>query len=62
MVSQATQLAVKAEAVVKNFGETAVLRGLNLELPTGEVTVLLGTNGTGKSTLLRILAMLTQVD
>ena len=43
MVSQATKLAVKAEAVVKNFGETAVLRGLNLELPTGEVTVLLGT-------------------
>ena len=62
MVSQATQLAVKAEAVVKNFGETAVLRGLDLELPTGEVTVLLGTNGAGKSTLLRILAMLTQVD
>lgn len=62
MVSQATQLAVKAEAIVKNFGETAVLRGLDLELPTGEVTVLLGTNGAGKSTLLRILAMLTQVD
>ena len=62
MVSQATQLAVKAEAVVKNFGETAVLRGLDLELPTGEATVLLGTNGAGKSTLLRILAMLTQID
>jgi heme exporter protein A len=60
--SQATQLAVKAEAVVKNFGETAVLRGLDLELPTGEVTVLLGTNGAGKSTFLRILAMLTQID
>ena len=62
MVSQTTKLAVKAEAVVKNFGETAVLRGLNLELPTGEVTVLLGTNGAGKSTFLRILAMLTKVD
>jgi heme ABC exporter ATP-binding subunit CcmA len=62
VVSQATQLAVKAEAVVKNFGETAVLRGLDLELPTGEVTVLLGTNGAGKSTFLRILAMLTQID
>ena len=62
MVSQATKLAVKAEAVVKNFGETAVLRGLNLELPTGEVTVLLGTNGAGKSTFLRILALLTKVD
>jgi len=62
MVNQATQLAVKAEAVVKNFGETAVLRGLNLELPTGEITVLFGTNGAGKSTFLRILAMLTKVD
>ena len=62
MVSQSTQLAVTAEAVVKNFGETAVLRGLDLELPAGEVTVLLGTNGAGKSTLLRILAMLTQID
>ncbi len=62
MVSQTTQLAVKAESVVKNFGETAVLRSLNLELPRGEVTVLLGTNGAGKSTLLRILAMLTQID
>ena len=62
MVSQTTQLAVKVESVVKNFGETAVLRGLDLELPTGGVTVLLGTNGAGKSTLLRILAMLTQAD
>ncbi len=62
MVSQVPQIAVKTEAVVKNFGETAVMRGLDLELPAGEVTVLLGTNGAGKSTLLRILAMLTQID
>lgn len=62
MVSQEIQLAVKAQAVVKNFGETAVLRELDLALPAGEVTVLLGTNGAGKSTLLRIMAMLTQAD
>jgi heme exporter protein A len=62
VVSQATQLAVKAEVVVKNFGATSVLHDLNLELPIGEITVLMGTNGAGKSTLLRILATLTQVD
>jgi heme exporter protein A len=62
VVSQSTQLAVKVESIVKNFGDTAVLRELDLSLPTGEVTVLLGTNGAGKSTLLRILAMLTQPD
>jgi ABC-type multidrug transport system ATPase subunit len=62
VVSQATQLAVKAEAVVKNYGETAVLRSLDLSLPAGEVTVLLGSNGAGKTTLLRILAMLTSID
>lgn len=62
MVTISTQLAVEARSVVKNFGETAVLRELDLSLPPGEVTVLLGTNGAGKSTLLRILAMLTQPD
>ena len=62
MVSQAIKLAIKAESVVKNYGETAVLRGLDLELPPGEVTVLLGSNGAGKSTLLRILSMLTQFE
>ncbi|MDP6666821.1 MAG: ABC transporter ATP-binding protein [Dehalococcoidia bacterium] len=62
MVSTATKLAVEAASVVKNFGETAVLRNLDLSLPAGGVTVLLGPNGAGKSTLLRILAMLTRAD
>ncbi len=62
MVSTATQPAIDARTLVKNFGETAVLRELDLSLPAGEVTVLLGSNGAGKSTLLRILAMLTQPD
>ena len=62
MVSTAIQPAIDARKLVKNFGGTAVLRGLDLSLPPGEVTVLLGLNGAGKSTLLRILAMLTQAD
>jgi heme exporter protein A len=62
LVIAAIQPAIDARAVVKNYGETAALRGIDLSLPPGGVTVLLGSNGAGKSTLLRILAMLTQAD
>ena len=62
MATTDTQLAVDARSIVKNYGETGVLRGLDLSLPPGEITVLLGSNGAGKSTLLRILATLTQAD
>lgn len=37
-------------------GRTPVLRGLDLELPPGDITVLMGRNGSGKSTLLWSLA------
>jgi ABC-2 type transport system ATP-binding protein len=37
------------------YGRRQVLRGLDLALASGQVTVLLGTNGVGKSTLLRVL-------
>ncbi len=38
-----------------SFGKRSVLRGLELELPEGSVTALLGRNGAGKSTLMRAL-------
>lgn len=43
------------DSVWKSFGQLAVLRGASLRLRQGEVTGMLGRNGTGKSTLLKIL-------
>lgn len=46
---------VIARGLVKSFGLQPVLRGLDLDVSRGEVVAVLGPNGTGKSTLLRIL-------
>lgn len=51
-------LAIDASDVARRFGASWVLRGVALRVPAGEVVGLLGANGTGKSTLLRILATL----
>ncbi len=42
--------------LVKIFGETQVLRGVDLSLAAGEVTAFMGANGAGKSTLVKIVA------
>lgn len=40
----------------RSFGSQAVLRGIDLEVPEGAVFVLLGPNGSGKTTMVRILS------
>jgi len=51
-----------ATGVTKAFGEQAILRGVDLEIPEGSFAVLVGPSGCGKSTLLRLIAGLEAVD
>jgi ABC transporter DrrB family efflux protein len=54
--------AVRVGGVVKRFGSTTALAGVDLEVPEGMVFGLLGPNGAGKTTLVRILATLLVPD
>jgi ABC-2 type transport system ATP-binding protein len=54
--------AVVAEGLVKRFGATDALAGIDLEIAPGEALGLLGHNGAGKTTAVRILATLLAPD
>jgi ABC-2 type transport system ATP-binding protein len=58
----ASEVAVRAEALVKTFGSTRALDGVDLEITTGTVLGLLGPNGAGKTTTVRILTTLLKPD
>jgi glutamate transport system ATP-binding protein len=52
---------VRMSGVRKTFGETEVLRGIDLEIDRGEVVVVLGPSGSGKSTLCRCVNRLERI-
>jgi ABC-2 type transport system ATP-binding protein len=54
--------AIDVTGVVKTFGQTRALDGLNLQVETGEVHGFLGPNGAGKSTTIRVLLGLLRAD
>ena len=56
------QTAVIVESLNKKFGETVVLENINFEVREGETIVLLGASGSGKTTILRIIAGLETPD
>ncbi len=51
---------VQLSKLVKTFGATAALRGVDGQLCAGELTVIEGPNGSGKSTLLRIIGTILE--
>ncbi|MFF8840036.1 amino acid ABC transporter ATP-binding protein [Streptomyces sp. NPDC015130] len=59
---EAATAKVEIRSVHKNFGPLQVLRGIDLDVRAGEVTVVLGPSGSGKSTLLRTINHLEKVD
>ncbi|MFE3448501.1 ATP-binding cassette domain-containing protein [Nonomuraea sp. NPDC059194] len=54
--------AIRAEGLVKRYGDTVALNGVDLEVPAGKVVGVLGPNGAGKTTTVRILATLLRPD
>ncbi len=53
---------IRMEDVHKAFGDNRVLRGMNLEIPTGTSMVIIGGSGTGKSVALKCILGLIQPD
>jgi len=53
---------LRIENIHKAYGKTQVLRGVSLDVYPGEVVVIIGPSGTGKSTLLRCVNQLTVPD
>jgi daunorubicin/doxorubicin transport system ATP-binding protein len=57
-----TPLAIEASGLVKSFGETRAVDGVDLAVRTGSVYGVLGPNGAGKTTTIRMLATLLRPD
>jgi len=53
---------IKATNISKNFGSIKILKNIDIEINTSEITVIIGPSGSGKTTLLNCLSMLNTPD
>ncbi|MEZ7003938.1 amino acid ABC transporter ATP-binding protein [Streptomyces sp. AD55] len=61
-MTESSPAMVKAEGVHKSFGAVQVLKGIDLEVRSGEVFCLIGPSGSGKSTFLRCINHLEKIN
>ena len=57
-----TDAAIRVKGLEKSFADLHVLRGVDFDVPSGSIFALLGSNGAGKTTVVRILSTLLTAD
>ncbi len=57
-----TRQAIEIVGLTKSYGENTVLAGVDLSVPAGTIVALLGSNGAGKTTVVKILSTLLTAD
>jgi ABC-2 type transport system ATP-binding protein len=60
--SQVQGRAIQVQGLEKSYKELRVLRGVDLDVARGSISALLGSNGAGKTTMVRILSTLLRAD
>ena len=61
-IEQAREPAIRVRGLEKSYKKPRVLRGVDLDVAEGAVFALLGSNGAGKTTVVKILSTLLKAD
>lgn len=62
MASVSDEFVIEASGIHKSFGELQILKGISLQVRRGEVVVLIGASGSGKTTFIRCINLLEDIQ
>lgn len=62
MAQQSDELIIEALNIHKSFGDLQILKGISLQVRRGEVVVLIGASGSGKTTFIRCINLLEDIQ